>query len=151
MADAVGALVAALAMEPVSYAAHRWLMHGPGRRLHRSHHAARVGRWEANDTFPLVFASVTVLAMAAGVNVGSLHPVAVAAAGVSLYGVAYLAVHDGYIHGRLGHWPTIGPLEGLRRSHALHHRFGGEPYGMLLPVVPGAVRRRAAETATAAS
>ena len=33
----------------------------------------------------------------------------------------------------------------------LHHRFGGEPYGFLLPVVPAHVRERArAATATAA-
>ena len=38
-------------MEPATYAVHRWLMHGPGRGLHRSHHRLAAGRLEANDLF----------------------------------------------------------------------------------------------------
>ena len=36
------------------------------------------------------------------------------------------------------------PLERLKEAHALHHRFGGEPYGMLCPVIPRQLRERAA-------
>ena len=56
--------------------------------------------------------------------------------GVTAYGAAYATVHDLYIHGRFVRLPTIRPLEHLRHAHALHHRFGGEPYGMLCPIVP---------------
>ena len=61
--------------------------------------------------------------------------------GVTLYGVAYSVVHDGAIHGR---WPAARRLSGryvqwLADCHRLHHRFGGEPYGMLAPFV-GRVR-----------
>ena len=67
------------------------------------------------------------------------------AIGVTAYGVAYLVVHEVFIHRRLDvplpRWRYLG---WLRRSHALHHRYGGEPYGMLLPVVPRALRERAA-------
>ncbi len=99
-----------VAMEPVTYATHRWVMHGPGRRLHRSHHAPRPGaRWQANDLFPLGFALVVMAAMAVGFNVdgwGWLVPLCL---GVTLYGVAYALVHDVYAHRR-------APL--LRRRHA---------------------------------
>ena len=43
-----------VAMEGVSYAAHRWVMHGRGMGWHRSHHAPPAARFERNDRFPLV-------------------------------------------------------------------------------------------------
>lgn len=141
----VTVVAAFVVMEPVTYAVHRWVMHGAGWCLHRSHHAARAARLEANDAFPVVFAGITLVAMLAGF---SRWPTLVAVtAGVTLYGVAYGLVHDVYIHGRLGGRRRVGALERLREAHALHHRFGGEPYGMLLPVVPAAVRLRAASSA----
>ncbi len=136
-----------LAMEPVAYAAHRWVMHGAGWVLHRSHHRLRSAdgcRLEANDGFPVMFAAITVV----GMSVGSARPRARAllpvGAGVTAYGAAYAFVHDVYTHRRLGSLPAVGPLDRLRAAHALHHRFGGEPYGMLVPLVPAALRRRAA-------
>jgi len=33
-------------------------------------------------------------------------------------------------------------LDVLAEAHAVHHRTGGEPYGMLAPFVPRAERRR---------
>jgi beta-carotene 3-hydroxylase len=62
---------------------------------------------------------------------------------VTAYGLAYLAVHDLYIHRRLpGLQLRSARLDRLADAHALHHRFGGEPYGMLVPVVPRSVRAR---------
>ena len=59
-------VAAFFAMEAVSYLAHRFVMHGPGMGLHRSHHRPTPGRFEANDAFPVLFAAVTILAMTAG-------------------------------------------------------------------------------------
>lgn len=145
----VAGLAAFVVMEPVSYASHRWVMHGVGWVLHRSHHRRRSvrtwrDRFEANDWFPVVFAAVTVVGMAAGTRVGSVALLVPIGAGVTAYGAAYAFVHDLYIHGRLGRMRVLAPLERLREAHALHHRFGGEPYGMLCPVVPRELRRRAA-------
>lgn len=36
-------------MEGVAYAAHRWVMHGPGWFLHKSHHEPSTGMFELND------------------------------------------------------------------------------------------------------
>ncbi|MCU4185342.1 hypothetical protein K6U06_13290 [Acidiferrimicrobium sp. IK] len=153
----VGA-VAFVAMEPLTYAAHRWVMHGIGWVWHKSHHQRRPGttsrraqRFEANDWFPVVFAGVTILAMALGSlarPLGWLIPVGL---GVTLYGAAYAFVHDLYIHGRFVTVPVFKPFEYLREAHALHHRFGGEPYGMLCPLVPSELRARAAAPAPARS
>jgi len=139
-------VVAFVVMEPVTYAVHRWLMHGPGRSIHGSHHRRRVGRFEANDLYPVAFAGVVGMGLAVGFNVDGwawLVPVGI---GVTLYGAAYAAVHDGHIHGRIG---VLARRHGalwtrLAEAHELHHRFGGEPYGMLVPIVPAALRARAA-------
>jgi beta-carotene 3-hydroxylase len=120
-------------MELVSYAAHRWLMHGPGMGWHASHHAPPSGRFEKNDRFPLVF-SVVGVALFSGAALGAaiLWPIAT---GVTVYGIAYLAVHEVAIHRRVpGPVPRVRYVRWLQRSHAEHHRTGGEPYGMLLPL-----------------
>lgn len=142
-------LAAFALMEPFTYLAHRFVMHGPGMGLHRSHHR----RWpergaddpfiEANDAFPVIFAGATMAALAVGFNVGGLSVLGPVCVGTTLYGMAYAFVHDVYIHGRLGVRRRIALLDRLARAHELHHRFGGEPYGMLAPVVPASVRRRA--------
>jgi beta-carotene 3-hydroxylase len=149
------AVVAFVVMEPVTYAVHRWVMHGPGRTFHRSHHrrwpARRDGDGfvEGNDVFPVVFAGITVLALAAGFNVDGLAVLVPVCVGVTAYGAAYALVHDVYVHRRLPVRWSSPHLDRLADAHALHHRFGGEPYGMLLPVIPASVRRRAASSSGA--
>ena len=123
-----------VAMEGVTYAVHRWVMHGPGMAWHRSHHARRrPGGFERNDLFPVCFAAVGIALFALGV-----WPVAI---GMTAYGVAYLVVHDLAIHGRLPGVPCRGRyLQWLRDAHADHHASSGEPYGMLLPLVRSSTR-----------
>ncbi len=140
--------VAFVVMEPLTYLAHRFVMHGIGMRLHRSHHvrwpARRAGDpfFEANDAFPVIFAGATMVAIAVGFNVDGLAVLLPMALGATLYGAAYAFVHDGYIHGRVPVRWRHRRLDRLADAHALHHRYGGEPYGMLVPVVPRAVRER---------
>lgn len=142
------AAVAFVVMEPVTYAAHRWVMHGVGERLHRSHHQPPTGRFEANDWYPVMFAAVVLAGLAVGFNVpgwGGLVPVGV---GITLYGMAYAFVHDGYIHRRLpflGEWRSP-LLDRLAEAHRIHHLYNGEPYGMLVPFVPADLRARATRT-----
>jgi len=139
----VGAFIA---MEPITAAAHRLVMHGIGSRLHVSHHRVRrSGGFEANDAFPVIFAAIVGVGLWVGFNRpgwGELVPVGV---GVTAYGLAYALVHDVYIHGRLGlgggvlagRWSW---LDRLADAHRVHHRTSRAPYGMLLPVVPRASR-----------
>jgi beta-carotene 3-hydroxylase len=140
-------LAALVAMEGVSYLTHRFVMHGFGIGLHQSHHDTRDGGFELNDLYPLMFSSVAIAAFAVG-TFGSVRSLVLAGTGITLYGVSYLFVHEVYIHRRLqlvkGRYR---PLEWLKSSHRVHHLYGGEPYGMLLPLVPKDLRRRA-ETAT---
>ncbi len=143
------ALSAFVLMEPVTAATHRWVMHGIGSRLHRSHHQ-RPGSpgWEANDWFPVMFASIVMVAMWFGFNRDGFAALVPVTVGVTLYGAAYALVHDVYIHGRLS-WlrgRRIDVFDRLAAAHRIHHLYGGAPYGMLLPVVPAELRARAAAT-----
>ena len=147
------ALVAFVLMEPIAALTHRWLMHGRGWRWHRSHHATRGRRLEANDLFPMVFAVATIVVMAVGAAAD--RPLLLwAGAGVTVYGTAYLLVHDVCIHGRLGRAVVAGPyLRWVARAHAVHHRDGRAPYGFLVPIVPTdrLGRDRSADDVTVAS
>jgi beta-carotene 3-hydroxylase len=64
-------------------------------------------------------------------------------AGVTAYGVAYIVVHDLYIHERLGRLPGAGLryIRWVADAHGVHHRSGRGPYGFLLPRVPSASGR----------
>jgi beta-carotene 3-hydroxylase len=146
MTPFVVATVSLLAMEPAVAFAHRRAMHGWAWAWHRSHHQ-RTGAFEANDLFPVVFAAATVAAMAVGAAVEPLAPLLWVGSGVTMYGAAYLVVHDLYIHQRLGALPGSGSglIRRLADAHGIHHRFGREPFGFLLPVVPSELRARAQE------
>jgi beta-carotene 3-hydroxylase len=133
-----------LVMEPVTALTHRFVMHGVGRRLHRSHHRRDSTGWEANDLYPVMFAAVVLVGLAIGFNVDGWSVLVPIGVGVTLYGLAYALVHDVYIHRRLGRFGgrTLPGFERLAAAHRVHHDRNGAPYGMLIPVVPG--RRRPA-------
>ncbi len=121
-------------MELVSYAGHRWVMHRIGMGWHRSHHSPPIGPVERNDLFPLCFSVVGFLLFAAA-SIGLASWLWWVAIGVTAYGASYLFVHEVYIHHRLPvRAPRLRYLEWLRDAHGDHHRRGGEPYGMLLPI-----------------
>ncbi len=145
----VAVLVASFAaMEPLTAATHRWVMHGVGEFLHRSHHQRPEGRFEANDWYPVAFAAVVNLGFVVGFNVDGFAALVPAGVGVTLYGLAYALVHDVYIHGRLGWFRgrRVAALDRLAEAHRIHHLYNAAPYGMLLPVVPAELRARATRT-----
>jgi beta-carotene 3-hydroxylase len=121
------AIVAFVGMEGVSYAAHRWVMHGRGMVWHRSHHPPRDRGFEANDRFPVIFGAFAIGAFAwAAVDpaMAWLRPIAI---GVSAYGTCYFLVHEVFIHRRLRlPLPRWRYLRWLEASHRVHHLYGGE-------------------------
>jgi hypothetical protein len=63
---------------------------------------------------------------------------------MSLYGASYVFVHEVSVHRRLPIASRRGRyLQWLRDAHSMHHRFGGEPYGMLFPMMQRSLRARA--------
>jgi beta-carotene 3-hydroxylase len=129
---AVSALVA---MEPAVAAVHRWVMHGRGWAWHQSHHRSQGRRIEANDLYPMVFAAATIATMAVGAAIEGLAALLWVGVGVTGYGIAYLVVHDLFIHERLGCLPGARSryVRWVAAAHAVHHRSGRKPYGFLLP------------------
>jgi beta-carotene 3-hydroxylase len=136
-------------MEPITALTHRFVMHGIGRRLHRSHHQPNGSRFELNDWFPLMFATVVMLGLWAGFNLDGLGVLVPVGIGVTLYGAAYALVHDAFIHRRVGWFAThatddrqVGVFDRLAAAHRIHHEHNRAPFGMLLPVVPRELRDR---------
>jgi beta-carotene 3-hydroxylase len=144
MPPAVLVLVAFVLMEPAAYLTHRFVMHGRLGAWHRSHHQVRDQTFEANDLYPVVGAAISIVIIALGTAVDSLTALAWVGAGITLYGVGYLFVHDLYIHRRVASFTwQWAPLEHVREAHRIHHLWAGEPFGFLFPIVPGALRTRA--------
>ena len=146
MRSVVLAGLAFAAMEPITAATHRWVMHGVGVRLHRSHHRSREHGWEANDAFPVAFAAVVCMGLWVGFNVPGWSGLVAVGAGVTLYGAAYALVHDVYTHRRVrvAQRLRLPVLDRLAAAHRIHHLYGGAPFGMLVPVVPRSLRERVA-------
>jgi beta-carotene 3-hydroxylase len=111
-----------VAMEGVGTLAHKYVMHGWGWWLHRSHHRPHLGMLEPNDLYLLALALIASGLMLLG---RSGHPAwQWVGLGVAGYGVLYVIFHDGLFH---RHWPRRRvPLSGyvrrLHLAHRLHHR-----------------------------
>ena len=130
-------------MEGVAYCAHRWVMHGRAIDWHASHHAPPRARMERNDLFPLCFSTIGVASFVVAASGRAPGWTWAAAAGVTAYGATYLVVHEIVIHRRLSlPVPDLRYLRWVRDAHRAHHVDAGEPYGMLLPLMPAADRKR---------
>lgn len=131
-------LPVACAMEPWAAFLHGRVWHGLLWRIHGSHHAPRAGRFELNDALSIFHAPIAMALILWGCvgPVGLLREAAFGAGlGMTLFGAAYVIVHDGLVHGRL---PVRGLrrvrwLDRIRRAHLAHHlREHVGPYGLFL-------------------
>ena len=136
------------AMEGVAYAAHRWVMHGPGWFLHASHHRPRVGLWEANDLYAVIFAIPSIVLLYAGVQLGLWPGFTWIGAGVAAYGAIYFGFHDVIVHRRVPHRyvPRSGYMKRIIQAHRLHHvvetRHGSVSFGFLWAPPAGKLKAR---------
>jgi beta-carotene 3-hydroxylase len=126
-----------VATEMFSWAIHRYVYHKALWFIHKSHHTTRRGALELNDIFPVIFAAVSVLLMVVGLQDPSHSNVLPISVGIMAYGGVYFVVHDLYIHRRVRRIALRIPLLlPLKKAHAVHHRTGGEPYGLLFFLHP---------------
>jgi beta-carotene 3-hydroxylase len=131
-------LATVAAMEGVAYAAHRWVMHGPGWFLHKSHHRERTGRFEANDLYAVIFAVPSFLLILGGVHLGWGAWATWVGAGVAAYGAIYFGFHDVIVHRRLAHRyvPRSSYMKRIVQAHRLHHategKYGSVSFGFLV-------------------
>lgn len=129
-------------MEGFAYVVHRWVMHGPGWFLHRSHHRARTGNWELNDLYFVVFAAPSILLLLGGVQWDWGGPAIAVGAGIAAYGAIYLGFHDIIVHRRLAHRyvPRSNYMKRIMQAHRIHHivetREGTVSFGFLVAPRP---------------
>ncbi|KAJ1299013.1 hypothetical protein BS78_01G498800 [Paspalum vaginatum] len=129
---------AAVGMEFWARWAHRALWHASLWHMHESHHRPCDGPFELNDVFAIVNAVPAMSLLAYGFFNRGLVPGLCfgAGLGITLFGMAYMFVHDGLVHRRF----PVGPIENVpyfRRvaaAHQIHHmdKFEGVPYGLFL-------------------
>ncbi|HYI49931.1 MAG TPA: beta-carotene hydroxylase [Allosphingosinicella sp.] len=135
-----------LAMEGVAYAAHRWVMHGPGWILHKSHHGPRPARFEANDWYAAIFAAPSITLIWLGVHGGWGAWSVWVGAGIAAYGAIYFGFHDVIVHKRLAHryLPKSAYMKRIVQAHRLHHaveaKDGAVSYGFLWAPRPEALK-----------
>ncbi|KAL6127162.1 hypothetical protein ACLB2K_075205 [Fragaria x ananassa] len=129
---------AAVGMEFWARWAHKALWHASLWHMHESHHKPREGPFELNDVFAIINA-VPAIAL---LNYGFFHKGYVpglcfgAGLGITVFGMAYMFVHDGLVHKRF----PVGPIANVpyfrkvAAAHQLHHseKFKGVPYGLFL-------------------
>jgi len=133
-------------MEGFAYVAHRWVMHGPGWFLHASHHRPRLGRFEANDLYALIFALPSILLLYGGVNLGWGGWAIGMGAGIAGYGAIYFGFHDVIVHRRLAHRyvPRSDYMKRIVQAHRLHHavesKHGTVSFGFLVAPRPEALK-----------
>lgn len=117
-------------MEVVAYAAHRWVMHGPGWFLHKSHHRERRALLELNDLYALIFAIPSIVLLLGGVQLGWGDWAIWVGAGIAGYGAIYFVFHDVIVHQRFAHRYVARSayMKSIVQAHRLHHATSGK-YG----------------------
>lgn len=142
------------AMEGFAYVMHRWVMHGPGWFLHASHHRPRVGLWELNDLYAVIFAIPSIVLLLGGVQLGWWWGSSWIGAGIAAYGAIYFGFHDVIVHRRVHHRyvPRSSYMKRIVQAHRLHHAVGTKQgtvsFGFLWAPPIGALKaalRRAGE------
>lgn len=137
-------------MEVVAYVTHRWVMHGPGWFLHRSHHRHREGVFEANDLYALIFAIPSILLLYGGVNLGWNSWTISVGAGIAAYGLIYFGFHDVIVHRRLSlrYVPRSAYMKRIVQAHRLHHatesKHGAVSFGFIWAPRPDTLKRQLA-------
>mmetsp|Transcript_32095 Transcript_32095/g.44492 ORF Transcript_32095/g.44492 Transcript_32095/m.44492 type:complete len:355 (-) Transcript_32095:153-1217(-) len=143
---------AAVGMEFYARYAHKYLWHEtwmwslpeewrkewnkPFWKLHESHHEPREGAFENNDIFAVMnavpaFGLILYGFLNSGEWPGICYGIGL---GITVFGMAYMFVHDGMIHKRF----PVGPIEEvpylkkIAAAHRIHHgeKYDGVPYGL---------------------
>ncbi|PHT45125.1 Beta-carotene hydroxylase 1, chloroplastic [Capsicum baccatum] len=129
---------AAVGMEFWARWAHKALWHASLWHMHESHHKPREGPFELNDVFAIINAVPAIALLDYGFFHKGLIPGLCfgAGLGITVFGMAYMFVHDGLVHKRfpVGPVANVPYLRKVAAAHSLHHseKFNGVPYGLFL-------------------
>ncbi|XP_028801509.1 LOW QUALITY PROTEIN: beta-carotene 3-hydroxylase 1, chloroplastic-like [Neltuma alba] len=114
--------------------AHRSLWHASLWHMHESHHRAREGPFELNDVFAIINAVPAIGLLSYGFFHKGLVPGLCfgAGLGITVFGMAYMFVHDGLVHRRF----PVGPIANVpyfRRVAAAHHLHHTDKFNSMVP------------------
>ena len=113
-------------MEFVAWFMHKYVMHTFLWSLHKDHHHKEHGSiFELNDVFFIVFATPGILFMYYGFQgAGFADPRFWIGIGITLYGMAYVFVHDDFIHQRIRVLRRTDNtyFRAMRKAHKVHHK-----------------------------
>ena len=126
-----------LLMEFISWATHKYIMHGFLWVLHKDHHQVDKNKvLQKNDLFFLIFAIPSIILIFLGYeNFSYLFFIGL---GIALYGLAYFIVHEVIIHRRLPPPSKTNSkyIKAIRKPHKIHHKNlykeKGENFGRLI-------------------
>jgi len=125
-----------LIMEAVTWATHKYVIHGFLWNLNEDHHQPQPGFFEKNDAFFVIFAVPSFLLILFG-TLDKVYWMQAIGFGIMAYGLAYFIVHDVIIHQRFK-WFTRSNntyVRAIRWAHKMHHKHinkeEGESFGML--------------------
>ncbi len=130
-------LITFCVMEFMAWFSHKYIMHGFLWNLHEDHHQPQKGWFEKNDAF-FVFYAVISTGLFFSWAEGYFNYGLAMGLGILLYGMAYFAVHDVFIHQRFSWFKRTDNLyfRAIRKAHKVHHKHlgkeEGECFGMLL-------------------
>ena len=117
------ALLSVAFMEIVAILAHKYIMHGPGWFLHKSHHTKHNDTLELNDIYFIFFSMPSVVCIVYGF-IQSSYIILSVGIGILMYGMIYLIFHDIIVHNRFGlNIPIkINYIKKVKKSHMRHHK-----------------------------
>jgi len=144
LVQAVIAAFTALAMEGWAALLHRWIWHRSMYRIHKTHHVKEAHGLQLNDLLSALHAPVAIALIWYGTEPyqGLASDLALGVGlGMTLFGLGYVVIHDGVVHGRLPvDWLNRLPwLARIKAAHRVHHALGGAPFGLFSG--PWALRR----------
>lgn len=125
-----------IVMEGVTWATHKYVMHGLMWYFHEDHHNPDKSFFEKNDAFFLIFAIPSFLLMLFGAMAGFDWRFFIGL-GIMFYGIAYFLIHDVLIHQRFSWFKRTDNIyfRAIRKAHKVHHKHlgkeDGECFGML--------------------
>ncbi|MBI72153.1 MAG: hypothetical protein CMG61_01630 [Candidatus Marinimicrobia bacterium] len=111
-----------IVMEIVAIFAHKYIMHGPGWFLHKSHHKKHNNKFELNDLYFIFFSIPSIYCIYFGFSNQNFILTSIGI-GTLCYGLIYIILHDIVVHKRFGIRIKSKNyyLRKIKKSHLIHH------------------------------
>ena len=111
-----------LMMEIIAIFTHKYIMHGPGWALHKSHHEKHNNLFELNDIYAILFSFPSAYLIIYGLINAAYYLFSIGF-GMLIYGLIYFFIHDIIVHKRVKSKFKLNSLyiNNIRKAHLIHH------------------------------